>query len=91
MCVNIIGSYRCGCSRQGYRIQMDGISCQSELEFIVWYVVTTYGIVCKILDIDECSEDSDNCAQNCTDTDGSFDCSCRSGYRLANDSQGCDG
>ena len=42
-------------------------------------------------DIDECAEDRDGCAQTCTDTDGSYVCSCTTGYRLANDSLGCDG
>lgn len=100
ICENIIGSYRCSCSRQGYRIQMDGISCQSEIIMQLihshssMYLVAVHDIVCmniNHLDVDECSEGSDNCAQNCTDTDGSYDCSCRSGYRLANDSQVCDG
>ena len=33
-------------------------------------------------DIDECSEGMDNCAveAECTDTDGSFDCSCNAGF-----------
>ncbi len=97
VCENIIGSFRCGCLHQGYQLQMDGISCQSEIimQFTTtWYTVTFWllhmALYCY-LDVDECSEGSDNCAQNCTDTDGSYECSCRSGYRLANDSQGCDG
>ena len=42
-------------------------------------------------DIDECEEDIDGCAQNCTDTDGSYNCSCGPGYTLAIDKHGCDG
>ena len=42
-------------------------------------------------DIDECTEDADGCAQICTDTDGSYNCSCGPGYELANDQRGCDG
>ena len=42
-------------------------------------------------DIDECAEDTDDCAQTCVDTDGSYSCACDSGYHLANDSHGCDG
>ena len=42
-------------------------------------------------DIDECNEDSDGCAQTCTNTIGSYICSCGSGYRLASDAHGCDG
>ena len=43
------------------------------------------------IDIDECIEDIDDCAQICTDTDGSYTCSCRPGYRLASDDHQCDG
>ena len=43
------------------------------------------------IDIDECIEGISNCAQNCTDTDGSYTCSCTSGYQLARDGQQCDG
>ena len=43
------------------------------------------------IDIDECSEDIDGCAQTCTNTNGSYSCSCRIGYRLAGDDHGCNG
>ena len=35
-----------------------------------------------ISDIDECSNDDDNCHDNatCTNTDGSFTCACIAGY-----------
>ena len=31
VCENIIGSYYCSCSRQGYRLHTDGITCQGEI------------------------------------------------------------
>ena len=31
--------------------------------------------------IDECEEESDDCDQECTDTDGSYQCWCRPGYK----------
>ena len=43
------------------------------------------------LDIDECAEGTDGCNQTCTNTLGSRDCSCYSGYRLNRDNHGCDG
>ena len=43
------------------------------------------------IDINECAEDTDDCAQTCTDTDGSYTCLCDVGYELANDEHGCDG
>ena len=42
-------------------------------------------------DINECAEDTDGCAQLCTNTIGSYTCSCRSGYRLAIDGRWCTG
>ena len=43
------------------------------------------------IDIDECAENSDGCIQICTNTAGSYQCSCRSGYRLANNGFQCNG
>ena len=40
-------------------------------------------------DINECSEGTDNCDQRCTNTDGSYTCSCNSGYTLAEDGRSC--
>ena len=44
-----------------------------------------------LADINECAEGIDDCVQICTDTDGSYVCSCAPGYLLTNDSRGCDG
>ena len=42
-----------------------------------------------LLDIDECAADTDGCDQGCTNTDGSFECSCNSGYTLSGDGMTC--
>ena len=44
-----------------------------------------------LTDIDECNEGIDNCAQNCTNTIGSYACSCYSGYVLNSDGLTCSG
>ncbi len=44
-----------------------------------------------IIDVDECVEDTDGCSQTCTNNNGSFLCSCGTGYTLADDDLGCDG
>ena len=44
-----------------------------------------------IIDVDECVEGTDTCAQTCTNMDGSYTCPCDPGYRLASDNQQCDG
>ena len=36
------------------------------------------------LDIDECILNKDSCEQDCSNTIGSYSCSCESGYELSN-------
>jgi hypothetical protein len=43
------------------------------------------------IDIDECNTNNGGCQQNCRNTDGSFNCDCRSGYSLMSDSKTCTG
>lgn len=45
----------------------------------------------RSLDIDECNINVDGCDQNCHNTNGSYYCSCNSGYRLNIDNLTCDG
>ena len=42
-------------------------------------------------DINECSVNNGGCAHNCTNTQGSLTCSCRSGFQLASDGMSCNG
>ena len=42
-------------------------------------------------DIDECELMADVCQQNCTNTEGSFNCSCFSGFVLLSDGSSCAG
>ncbi|KAL4219782.1 hypothetical protein ACF0H5_020194 [Mactra antiquata] len=44
-----------------------------------YLAVDTYNDTCK--DIDECSTDNPPCDQECTNIDGSYECSCKFGYR----------
>ena len=48
------------------------------------------GTTC-VQDTDECATDNGGCAHTCTNTVGSFECSCNSGYSLAKDGLGCQG
>ena len=43
------------------------------------------------IDTDECSNNNGGCAQNCTNTVGSYVCSCSSGYNLNSDQHACNG
>ena len=56
-----------------------------------YYTTTNIMLLFSHADIDECAEGTDGCVQTCTDTKGSYVCSCGVGYRLANDSHGCNG
>ena len=42
-------------------------------------------------DIDECVQGSDGCSQNCTNTIGSYFCTCMDGYELESDNHTCTG
>lgn len=42
-------------------------------------------------DVDECTTGTNLCAQNCTNLDGSYSCSCGLGYQLNIDGLQCDG
>ena len=41
------------------------------------------------IDINECDDDNGGCDHVCTNTAGSYECSCNSGYSLALDNKGC--
>ena len=43
------------------------------------------------IDIDECAAVPPLCEQICTNTEGSFECSCNDGYELGDDQQACIG
>lgn len=50
------------------------------------------GVICVFfLDIDECTEGSSGCAQNCVNTYGSYKCKCGAGYSLKADGKTCSG
>ena len=42
-------------------------------------------------DVNECLVNNGGCQQICTNTDGSFMCSCNTGYVLAGNGLGCNG
>ena len=50
-------------------------------------------LICDIVlsDVDECEIGTNNCDQICSNTDGSFTCSCEDGFRLSVDGHSCVG
>ena len=45
--------------------------------------------MCNDTDVDECLTNNGGCEYNCTNTDGSFNCSCDAGYELDSDGFNC--
>ena len=55
-------------------------------------VLLTYSVIYFLVtDIDECVLDTDGCEHNCSNTVGSFICSCNTGYAVALDDKSCIG
>ena len=46
---------------------------------------------CMLLDINECQTNNGGCQHNCSNSVGSFQCSCLSGYALDSDDLRCSG
>ena len=46
---------------------------------------------CGLLDINECDTANGGCEHNCTNTIGSFSCSCDTGYQLDENGLNCTG
>ena len=79
-CIDTIGSYNCECY-DGY--EGDGFNCSSMLTLLG---TNMHHLTCIIsvqfVDINECIQDLSECDNNaqCTDTIGSYNCTCNSGY-----------
>ena len=43
------------------------------------------------VEVNECLDNNGGCDDTCTNTDGSFECSCPPGFRLASDERTCNG
>lgn len=63
-----------------------GYQCQCEVSEGVF--VPLNGTNC--INTDECATNNGGCQQDCADTEGSYICSCRAGFRLAADRHVCD-
>ena len=42
-------------------------------------------------DIDECSDNNGGCSEQCVNTDESYHCTCKTGYKLEDDKKTCVG
>ena len=48
-------------------------------------------IVTSFIDIDECSSGNGGCQQICVNTNGSYHCTCQTGFSLNTDNSSCSG
>ena len=88
ICNNTPGSYYCTCFI-GFSLDDDKHTCNGELTIAVRTVVHDTILCCT--DVNECNTNNGGCEHFCTNSIGSYDCSCRVGYDLAFDFHGCDG
>ena len=54
-------------------------------------VIIFLHLISLCADINECSSNNGGCAHTCTNSPGSFQCSCRTGYTLAGNGKSCNG
>ena len=94
-CTNTKGSYYCTC-KSGYELHSDEHSCNGRLCYFQWInsamtsMLNDVSIFIYHVDVNECDQKNGGCEQNCGNTEGSFECSCNSGYQLELDGAGCE-
>ena len=90
-CHDVLGSYDCVCSAGWY--MRDGDQCCMGKKQMSWLhppnSTALYHL--SVADIDECEVDTDGCSHNCTNTNGSYVCSCPDGFLLHSDGLLCTG
>ena len=83
-CNNTIGSYYCSCD-VGYEL-VNTTDCTGKV-----YIIWPASLHSMSLDTIECDNDNGGCEHYCTNTEGSFYCTCQEGYRLADNGTHCKG
>lgn len=87
MCNNTIGSYMCSCIT-GYFLNSNNRICNGmSSQILKMYAMATF----ITSEINECSTNNGNCSQLCTNTNGSYFCSCNHGYVLNGNNMTCSG
>ena len=92
-CNNTNGSFVCYCT-DGYELEENEKSCRVLLQILLLYILLvnfSFIMFFLYIDIDECDLGTDDCAHNCSNTNGSFICFCRDGYAIELDGKSCGG
>ncbi|KAF2981348.1 hypothetical protein EK904_013603 [Melospiza melodia maxima] len=79
-CVNMVGTYQCFCD-SGYQPTPDRQGCTGKIRLTATNVASP--------DIDECMIMNGGCDTHCTNSEGSYECSCSDGYALMPDVRTC--
>ena len=90
ICVNTNGSYYCMCE-PGYWLEPNLKNCSGQCRNKLWKCCSDFKkkYMCNVSDINECADMNGNCSQVCTNTRGSFFCSCNCSYQLGEDDRTC--
>ena len=83
ICTNQVPFFSCSCT-SGYRLYNEKF-CSGKVLYDWLAMILSF----MTIDIDECSEGVSGCSQLCTNTIGSYTCTCRNGYQLGNDNHTC--
>jgi len=71
-------------------LKIQGIhDCECECLISLLTRLITARIFILIIEMNECELGTTACSQICTNTDGSYECSCRAGFRLDHDLHNC--
>ena len=85
VCKNTVSSYQCFC-HSGHLLRTDEHSCEGNRDDPFYNSCTT---IMYSVDINECSNSNGGCQHNCTNTIGSYYCSCAAGYSLDGNGHSC--
>ena len=86
-CNNEMGTFSCSC-KDGFLLGDDAFTCNGRRLYL--YTCTII-IEALLLDINECENNNGGCNHTCHNENGTFSCTCDTGYTLNNDGLACDG